>query len=88
MPDLISAAGHVAVFTGIAEDGTTRFHARPLLAWTVGDDGRLVGHYINANGQTAVASGVPNFYRYMTDNEWEPFFLRQLSLASPRKAAP
>ncbi|MCM1939487.1 hypothetical protein NC239_14810 [Streptomyces sp. G3] len=85
MPDLIPATGHVAVFTGLDTDtGRTRYYARPLLAWTVGDDGRLVGHYLNSSGQTAVAAGVPNFYRHMTVQQWEVFSLSPDALALTR----
>ncbi|MGV9275974.1 DUF6253 family protein [Streptomyces griseosporeus] len=82
MPDLIPADGYLAVFTGLdTSTGETRYHPRPLIAWTVDDDGRLVGHYVNANGQTALASKVPNFYRYMTETEWENFALYSIRTA-------
>jgi hypothetical protein len=80
MADLISATGHVAVFTGLDSDGNTTYHYRPLLAWTVNDEGRLVGQYLNGQGRTAVASNVPNFHRYMTDDEWAIFSLAQYRL--------
>lgn len=56
--NVIPARGYVAVFTGLAPDGQTTYHHRPLIAWTVGDDGRLVGQYVNGNGQTAGAIDV------------------------------
>ncbi|MEU8752023.1 DUF6253 family protein [Streptomyces chartreusis] len=83
MPDLISAAGHVAVFTGLDPDGHTTYHHRPLIAWTVGDDGHLTGQYVNGQGRTAIASNVPNFHRYMTDDEWAVFSLAQYRLPRP-----
>ena len=70
MADLIPARGHVAVFTGLDPDGKTTYHFRQLIAWTVGEDGRLAGHYLNSHGKTVIASGVPNFHRYMTEDEW------------------
>lgn len=74
MADLIPATGYVAVFTTLAPDtGRTLYYPRPLLAWTVGDDGHLVGHYVNHGGQTVVASNVPNFHRYMHEDEWPNF---------------
>jgi hypothetical protein len=86
MPDLISARGYLAIFTGLdTVTGETRYHPRPLIAWTVGDGGRLVGHYINGEGQTAIASSVPNFYRYMAESEWENFFLHQIPVAGGRR---
>lgn len=83
MPDLISARGYVAVFTGLAPDGQTTYHHRPLLAWTVGEEGRLVGHYVNGNGQAAIASNVPNFHRYMTEDEWPTFHVSQFRIGKP-----
>lgn len=78
MTNLIPARGYIAVFTGLAPDGQTTYHQRPLIAWTVGDDGRLVGQYVNGNGQTVIASNVPNFHRYMTEEEWPAFHVSQL----------
>lgn len=75
--DLIPARGYVAVFTGITPDGRTTYHYRPLVAWTVGEDGHLVGHYVNGNGQTVVASNVPNFHRYLTEDELPAFDVAQ-----------
>lgn len=83
MSDLISATGHVAVFTGLDSDGRTTYHQRPLLAWTVDDDGRLVGHYLNSHGKTVIASNVPNFQRYMTEDEWAVFSLAEYRLPRP-----
>jgi hypothetical protein len=75
MADLISATGYVAVFTGLAPDGHTTYHYRQLIAWTVGDGGHLVGHYVNHNGQAVIASNVPNFHRYLTERELPTFDL-------------
>ncbi|WNZ11480.1 DUF6253 family protein [Streptomyces sp. 11x1] len=76
MADLIPARGYVAVFTTLDTDsGRTLYYPRPLIAWTVGEDGRLVGHYIGSYGNTTVASNVPNFYRYMTEDQWAVFGL-------------
>ncbi|MFI5684652.1 DUF6253 family protein [Streptomyces sp. NPDC051636] len=83
MSDLIPATGYIAVFTGIAPDGQTIYHHRPLIAWTVGEDGHLVGQYVNGQGRTAVASNVPNFHRYMTEDEWAVFSLSQYRLPRP-----
>ncbi len=77
MADLIPARGYVAVFTGLDSDGHTTHHHRPLIAWTVGEDGHLVGHYINGNGQAVIASNVPNFHRYLTEDEWPAFSVSQ-----------
>lgn len=83
MADLIPATGYEAVFTGTAPDGRTTYHHRPLIAWTVGEDGHLVGHYVNSHGKTATASNVPNFHRYMTEAEWAVFDLGQYRLPRP-----
>lgn len=86
MPDLIPARGYVAVFTGLDSDGRTTYHQRPLLAWTVDDDGRLVGHYLNSHGKTVIASSVPNFHRYMTEDEWALFRISQLPIGKPARS--
>ncbi|MFC4466707.1 hypothetical protein ACFPH6_19605 [Streptomyces xiangluensis] len=83
MPDLIPARGYVAVFTGLDSDGETTYHPRQLIAWTVGEDGHLTGHYVNGNGQTVIASNVPNFHRYMTEDEWAVFVLGQYRAQKP-----
>lgn len=83
MSDLIPATGHVAVFTGLDSNGRTTYHCRPLLAWTVDDDGRLVGQYLNSYGKTGIASNVPNFHRYMTEDEWALFRISQLPIGKP-----
>lgn len=83
MPDLIPARGYVAVFTGLDPDGRTTYHYRPLIAWTVGEDGHLVGHYMSGKGKTAIASNVPNFHRYMTENEWPAFDIDQYRVQKP-----
>lgn len=83
MADLIPARGYVAVFTGLDPDGQTTYHHRPLLAWTVGENGLLAGHYLNNQGKTVIASNVPNFHRYMTDDEWAIFTVGQYRLPRP-----
>ncbi len=83
MPDLISATGHVAVFTGLDSDGETTYHPRQLIAWTVGEDGHLAGHYLNSHGKTVIASNVPNFHRYMTEDEWAVFSLAEYRVPKP-----
>lgn len=83
MSDLIPATGYVAVFTGLDSDGHTTYHHRELIAWTVGEDGHLVGHYVNGNGKTAIASNVPNFHRYMTEDEWPVFSIGHYRIAAP-----
>ncbi|MEV4864280.1 DUF6253 family protein [Streptomyces ossamyceticus] len=84
MADLIPATGYVAVFTTLDPDtGRTIYYPRPLLAWTVGDDGHLVGHYVNHSGQTVVAGNVPNFHRYMTEDQWAVFDLSQYRVPKP-----
>ncbi len=83
MTHLIPARGYVAVFTGIAPDGQTTYHHRPLIAWTVGEDGHLVGHYVNNLGKTVVASNVPNFLRYMTEDEWALFDVSHFRIRKP-----
>lgn len=88
MADLIAARGYVAVFTGLAPDGHTTYHYRQLIAWTVGDDGRLVGHYVNGTGQAVVASNVPNFLRYMTEDEWAIFRISQVPAGKPAGSRP
>lgn len=87
MPDLIPANGYVAVFTGIAPDGRTIYHQRPLIAWTLGEDGHLVGQYVNGNGRTVIASNVPNFHRYMTEEEWPAFEVTQYRIAREESGA-
>ncbi|MHC3471225.1 DUF6253 family protein [Streptomyces sp. 7R007] len=81
MADLIPAGDYVAVFTGLDPDGQTTYHQRPLIAWTVGEDGQLLGQYVNGQGRTAVASNVPNFHRYMTEEEWPAFSVRHYRIA-------
>lgn len=83
MADLIPAGDYVAVFTGIAPDGQTTYHHRPLIAWTVGDDGHLVGHYVNNLGKSVVASNVPNFCRYMAEDEWPIFDMAHRRIEKP-----
>ena len=86
MTHLIPARGYVAVFTGLAPDGQTTYHHRPLIAWTVGEDGHLVGHYLTNLGKTVVASDVPNFFRYMTEDEWAIFDVSHFRTAAPTRS--
>lgn len=82
MADLIPANGYVAVFTGLDADGKTTYHHRPLICWTVGEDGAVVGQYVNGQGRTTVASAVPNFLKYMTEDQWVIFDIGQYRLPS------
>ncbi|MET7731215.1 DUF6253 family protein [Streptomyces sp. NPDC005402] len=84
---IIAATGYVAVFSGITPDGRTTYHCRPLICWAPGPDGLVVGQYVGAHGRVALAPNVPNFSRYMTEEEWADFHASQVE-ESPNPVEP